>query len=58
MTLRADGPQHLYRFTLDDQQGATISGTTLRDCTPSRRGCEGIISSIEVNYLFKILQNI
>jgi hypothetical protein len=29
MALRADGPQHQYRFTLDDQQGSAISRTTL-----------------------------
>jgi len=40
VALRADGSQHQYRFTLDDQQGAAISGTTLRDCTPPRCGCE------------------
>ncbi len=33
VALRADGPQHQYSFTLDDQQGTAIRGTTLRDCT-------------------------
>ena len=47
VALRADVPQHQYSFTLDDQQGATISGTTLRDCTSPRRGCEGIVSVVE-----------
>ena len=27
VALRADGPQHLYHFTMDDQQGTAISGT-------------------------------
>ena len=49
LALRADGTQHQYRFTMDDQQGAAISGTVLRDCSSPRRGCEGIVSVVKVN---------
>jgi len=48
VALRADGPQHQYHFTLDDQQGTALCGTALRDCTPPRRGCEGVISIVEM----------
>ena len=27
LAFRTGGPQHLYRFTLDDKQGAAVSGT-------------------------------
>ena len=33
---------------LPKQEGAAISGTTLRDCQASRRGCEGIIGFNEI----------
>ena len=48
MALRADGPQHQYCFTMDDQQGAALRGTALRDCTSPRRGCERIVSVVEM----------
>ena len=53
MALRTDGPQHQYRFTMDDQQGTALRGTALRDSTPSRRGCEGIIGVVEVTLNMK-----
>ena len=48
MALCADGPQHQYRFTMDDQQGTALRGTALRDSTPPRRGCEGIAGVVKV----------
>ena len=48
MALRADGSQHQYCFTMDDQQGAALRGTALRNCTPPRRGCEGIIGIVKI----------
>ena len=57
MALRADGPQHQYRFTMDDQQGAALRGTALRDCTSPRRGCEGIIGIVEMKESKKNLKS-
>jgi len=48
MALCADGPQHQYRFTMDDQQGTALRGTALRDSTSPRRGCEGIVGVVEI----------
>ena len=46
--LGADGQERWNSIHVDDQQGAAISGTTLRDCQASRRGCEGIIGFNEI----------
>ena len=58
MALRADGPQYKYRFTQDDKQCAAICGTALRDCTLPRRGCEEIISLIEIIIMCTIIRDI
>ena len=52
MAFEADGPQYQYRFTMDDPQGTAIYRTALRDCTPPRRGCKGIIGVFEVTRLY------
>ena len=48
VALRADGPQHLYRFTLDDQQGGA-NVWKIRPCRSPKRELYEIARHLDVD---------